>query len=162
MDIKNYTIGKGPGVKLEPHNLKKKDTKMNDPSATLGQGPASYNPKLPKGAPHFTFGMNFTSDILSKDHINPVKKEGPGPGSYAMPSSFKVAPKKEKGTSWGKAKRENLAKKDNFPAPAAYFPKKETETAVKFSFPKAGGEFDPKSGVMPTPGPGAYEVRKEK
>lgn len=105
MQIENFAIGKGPGVKLEPHNLKKKDTKMNDPSATLGQGPASYNPKPPKGAPHFTFGMNFTSDILSKDHINPVKKEGPGPGSYVMPSSFNIAPKKEKGTSWGKAKR---------------------------------------------------------
>lgn len=36
VDIANYAIGKGPGVKLEPHNLKKKDTKMNDPSATLG------------------------------------------------------------------------------------------------------------------------------
>lgn len=90
--------------------------------------------------------MNFTSDILSKDHLNPVKKEGPGPGSYVMPSSFKVAPKKEKGTSWGKAKRENLAKKDNFPAPAAYFPKKETETAVKYSFPKDMGKDNTKSG----------------
>jgi hypothetical protein len=82
-------------VKLEPHNLKKKDTKMNDPHATLGQGPATYNPKLPKGSSHYTFGMNLGSDIRSKDHLCPTKKEGPGPGSYVMPSSFKVAPKKE-------------------------------------------------------------------
>jgi hypothetical protein len=36
VDIKNYGIGKSTGVKLEPHTLGKNNTKLNDPSATLG------------------------------------------------------------------------------------------------------------------------------
>jgi len=60
---------------------------------------------MSKAVPHFTFGMNFKSDIMSKDHLCPEKMQGPGPGSYKLPSSFKVAPKKTNATSWGKAKR---------------------------------------------------------
>jgi hypothetical protein len=118
--IENYVIGKGTGVKLEPN--RKTDNKMTIPNSTLGQGPATYNPKLPKGASHYTFGMNFGTDIRSKDHLCPTKMAGPGPGSYIMPSSFKVAPKKEFATSWGKARRADLAKNDNVPAPCAYYP----------------------------------------
>ena len=53
-------------------------------------GPASYNPKPIKTTPHFTFGMNFGSDILSQDHIKPKKVDGPGPGSYGAKSSFEI------------------------------------------------------------------------
>lgn len=38
-------------------------------------------------------GSRFDSDVRSKDHINPKKKDGPGPGSYALPSSIKVVEK---------------------------------------------------------------------
>lgn len=55
-----------------------------------------------------------------------------------------------------------MAKKDDIPAPSHYYPKKDTETAVQFSFPRDEGGFDPKSGNHATPGPGAYEIRKDK
>jgi hypothetical protein len=106
--------------------------------------------------------MNFGSDIRSKDHLNPKKTDGPGPGDYKLPSSFKIAPRRGQYTSWGKSRREDLAKKDNFPAPATYYPAKTTETAVMYGFPMAGAENDPRSQAFPTPGPGAYEVRKDK
>jgi hypothetical protein len=44
-------------------------------------------------APLFSFGSRFDSDIRSKDHIKPRKKDGPGPGSYELHSSVKEAAK---------------------------------------------------------------------
>ena len=35
-------------------------------------------------APTFTMGSRFDSDVRSKDHIKPRKKDGPGPGSYSL------------------------------------------------------------------------------
>jgi hypothetical protein len=34
-------------------------------------------------------GSRFDSDVRSKDHIKPRKKDGPGPGSYEIPSALK-------------------------------------------------------------------------
>lgn len=73
-------------------------------------------------------GSRFDSDVRSKDHIKPRKKDGPGPGSYAMPSTLKVVPKSNKNT-FGKANRDwsNLPK--NTPAPNHYNPNKFTEAS---------------------------------
>ena len=50
-------------------------------------------------------GGRFDSDVRSKDHLKPRKKDGPGPGDYKLPGAFNiVAPRKDK-TSWGKSNR---------------------------------------------------------
>jgi hypothetical protein len=56
-----------------------------------GLGPGAYLIKAANTAPLFTFGSRFDSDIRSKDHIKPRKKDGPGPGSYDLGSSVKGA-----------------------------------------------------------------------
>ena len=35
-------------------------------------------------------GSRFDSSVRSKDHIRPKKKDGPGPGSYALGSSIRT------------------------------------------------------------------------
>ena len=42
-------------------------------------------------APMFSLGSRFDSDVRSKDHIRPKKKDGPGPGSYELPGSVRIA-----------------------------------------------------------------------
>lgn len=67
--------------------------------------PNTYTIKEPKTAPCYTFGSRFDerrepmvkkpdgsrfdSQILAKPHLNPKKVDGPGPGSYDLPSSIK-------------------------------------------------------------------------
>jgi hypothetical protein len=79
-------------------------------------------------------GSRFDSDIRSKDHIKPRKKDGPGPGSYELHSSIKLGLRDESKrskqiTTWGKAERDwsNLPK--NTPAPNHYLPTKFTEAS---------------------------------
>lgn len=73
-------------------------------------------------------GSRFDSDVRSKDHIRPRKRDGPGPGSYALPSSIKVARKENKNT-FGKANRDWSDLPKNTPAPNHYFPAKFTEAS---------------------------------
>jgi hypothetical protein len=55
-----------------------------------GLGPGAYLIKPGNTAPAFSMGSRFDSDIRSKDHLRPRKKEGPGPGSYYIPGSIKT------------------------------------------------------------------------
>lgn len=130
-----------------------------------GLGPGSYLVKAASTAPHFTMGSRFDSDVRSKDHIRPKKKDGPGPGSYTMPSSIRVAkvsPGSKKGSTFGMAKRDWSDLPKNVPAPNNYYPNKFTEASHQYSFPKAMRTDEAKLYKESfTPGPGAYEVRKE-
>lgn len=79
-------------------------------------------------------GSRFDSDVRSKDHLRPKKKDGPGPGSYTMPSSFKIykpddKDKEIKKTTWGKAEREWSDLPKGIPGPNAYNPDKFTEAS---------------------------------
>jgi len=65
--------------------VKKEEKREND-----NLGPGSYLIKAANTAPLFTMGSRFDSDVRSKDHIKPKKKDGPGPGSYSLPPSIKV------------------------------------------------------------------------
>lgn len=70
-------------------------------------------------------GSRFDSDVRSKDHIRPKKKDGPGPGSYVMPSSIRVdkaSPSAQKKTTFGIAKRDWSDLPKGVPAPNNYYP----------------------------------------
>mmetsp|Transcript_33906 Transcript_33906/g.24952 ORF Transcript_33906/g.24952 Transcript_33906/m.24952 type:complete len:154 (+) Transcript_33906:289-750(+) len=127
-----------------------------------GLGPGAYFPKAQKTAPTFAFGVKFDSDIRSKDHIHPRKKDGPGPGSYDMGSTLKIASKSEKGkqeTTWGKAQRDWSSLPKGLPGPNQYRPEKFTEASHQYSFPKASRTDEAavyKASIAP--GPGAYNV----
>jgi hypothetical protein len=56
-----------------------------------GLGPGTYQVKASSTAPMFSLGSRFDSDVRSKDHIRPKKKDGPGPGSYELQSSIRQA-----------------------------------------------------------------------
>ena len=74
-------------------------------------------------------GSRFDSDVRSKDHLRPKKADGPGPGSYDLPSCVKPG-KQLKNPTFGKAERDwsNLPK--DTPAPNHYKNiVKHTETA---------------------------------
>lgn len=80
--------------------------KSNDRREHDGLGPGAYLIKAANTAPLFSMGSRFDSDVRSKDHIRPKKKDGPGPGSYAMPSSIRVdkaSPNAQKKTTFGMA-----------------------------------------------------------
>ena len=88
-------------------------------------------------APCFSMGSRFDSDVRSKDHIRPRKKDGPGPGSYELPSSIKVvrSPSQSlnstnstaKKTTFGTAERDWSDLPKGIPAPNNYYPTKFTE-----------------------------------
>lgn len=82
-------------------------------------------------------GSRFDSDVRSKDHLKPRKKDGPGPGSYELPSC--VNPGKQlKNTTFGKAERDWSDLPKDCPAPNQYKNIiKHTETSYAFSIPKA-------------------------
>jgi hypothetical protein len=54
------------------------------------QGPAAYKIESKNMGPLFSMGSRFDSDVRSKDHLRPKKKDGPGPGSYSLPSGLNV------------------------------------------------------------------------
>ena len=71
-------------------------------------GPGAYSIKPNNTAPMFSMGSRFDSDVRSKDHLRPRKSDGPGPGSYALPSALNVykstdRDKEVKKMTWGKA-----------------------------------------------------------
>lgn len=117
--------------------------------------------------PMFSMGSRFDSDVRSKDHLRPKKKDGPGPGSYALPSGLNVykstsMDKEKKKTSWGKAGRDWSDLPKGVPAPNNYNPNKFTEASHQFSFPKAAKADEARLYKASfAPGPGAYEVRRD-
>ena len=90
-------------------------------------------------APCFSMGSRFDSDVRSKDHLRPRKKDGPGPGSYELPSSIKVfrspsestssTDKNFKKTTFGTAERDWSDLPKGTPAPNNYYPNKFTEAS---------------------------------
>ena len=95
--------------------------KINERRENEALGPGSYLIKAANTAPLFTMGSRFDSDVRSKDHIRPKKKDGPGPGSYVLPSSISVSQPRKKPT-FGTAKRDWSDLPKNLPAPNAYYP----------------------------------------
>ena len=74
-------------------------------------------------------GSRFDSDVRSKDHLRPKKADGPGPGSYDLPSSVKPG-KQLKNPTFGKAERDWSDLPKDTPAPNHYKNiVKHTETA---------------------------------
>lgn len=71
-------------------------------------------------------GSRFDSDVRSKDHLKPRKKEGPGPGSYELPGCVRVA-KSTKRPTFGMAERDWSDLPKHTPAPNNYYPNKFTE-----------------------------------
>jgi Sperm-tail PG-rich repeat len=81
-----------------------------------GLGPGTYFIKPSSTAPSFSVGGRFDSDVRSKDHLKPKKKDGPGPGSYDLPGAVQVA-KPLKVTTFGKAARDWSDLPKDTPAP---------------------------------------------
>ena len=127
-----------------------------------GLGPGTYHIKPAMTSPMCSLGSRFDSDVRSKDHLHPKKKDGPGPGSYDLPSSVKVATQL-KNPTFGKAQRDwsDLAKES--PAPNQYkHINKHTETAYAFSIPKASkANEDAMYKASLQPGPGAYKINRD-
>lgn len=123
-----------------------------------GLGPGTYHVKAAMTAPMFSLGSRFDSDVRSKEHLRPKKKDGPGPGSYELPGAVRVA-KPLKATTFGKAERDWSDLPQDSPAPNQYKNIiKHTETSYAFSIPKST------SGPAPenvNPGPGAYKINRE-
>lgn len=91
-------------------------------------GPGTYMNKAYPTAPFFTMGSRFNSDIRSKDHLRPKKVDGPGPGSYQLPSSIKVGEMRK--TSMGSSARDWSDLPKGLPAPNSYYPNKFTEGSL--------------------------------
>ena len=53
-------------------------------------GPGTYTLNVPPMGPITSFGTRFNSSIRNKEHLRPVKKDGPGPGAYKLPNSVQV------------------------------------------------------------------------
>jgi hypothetical protein len=71
------------------------------------------------------------TDVKSKNHIRPEKKDGTDPGKYSLPDSQFHHPT----TKFNKDVRKGFAPKDNFPPPNVYSPKKFTESSHQYTFP---------------------------
>lgn len=124
-----------------------------------GLGPGTYECKASSTAPMFSLGSRFDSDVRSKDHIRPKKKDGPGPGSYELPSSIRQA-KQLKNPTFGKAARDWSDLPKDSPAPNQYKNIiKYTETAYSYSIPKAAPLET--EDLNQNPGPGAYKINRE-
>jgi len=110
-----------------------------------GLGPGTYTVKPTSTAPCFSLGSRFDSDVRSKDHLKPKKKDGPGPGSYDLPGSVNVATQL-KNTTFGKATRDWSDLPKDTPAPNQYKNIiKHTETSYAYSIPKAERQEDDRS-----------------
>jgi hypothetical protein len=108
----------------------------------------------------FSFGTRFNSSFRSKDHLRPRKVDGPGPGSYKLPSTVSTGLSKSatdfsRGT-FGSSVRKDLQSNDG-PAPNKYRPVQFTEASHCFSFPRAVENLDTlKDGSRI--GPGEYTI----
>lgn len=105
----------------------------------------------------FSLGSRFDSDVRSKDHLKPKKKDGPGPGQYELPGSIRVG-KQLKNPTFGKAGREWSDLPKDTPAPNQYKNIiKYTETSYAFSIPKGDRHENPAK-FKCAPGPQHYEI----
>jgi hypothetical protein len=99
-------------------------------------------------------GSRFDSDVRSKDHLKPKKKDGPGPGSYELHSSIRQV-KQLKNPTFGKAGRDWSDLPKDSPAPNLYKNiVKHTETAYAFSIPRAARSNEDevyKQSILPAP-----------
>jgi hypothetical protein len=102
--------------------------KVNERRDHEGLGPGAYLIKAANTAPSFSMGSRFDSDVRSKDHLKPRKKEGPGPGSYEPMSSVRIA-NETKRTTFGTAGRDWSDLPKHSPAPNNYYPSKFTEAS---------------------------------
>ena len=72
----------------------------------------------------YGFGQRFDSFIKNKNHINPNKIDGPGPGSYKVPSALQ-SPRNDpyatsRRTTFGTSARAKAEPKSQTPAPNRY------------------------------------------
>lgn len=90
-ELNLYTNGR---ITKLPKNLETKKETHND-HRDIDLGPGAYNHKSTLGGNMFSFGSRFNSKFKSKDHLRPTKVDGPGPGSYKMPSSVRTGRRSE-------------------------------------------------------------------
>jgi hypothetical protein len=101
-----------------------------------GIGPGTYTIKVPNTAPIHSFGTRFNSSIRNKDHIRPLKVDGPGPGAYKLPSSVKINhrhPDSVNRTTFGTSARNFIDLPKDTPAPNKYRPVHMTEASHSYS-----------------------------
>ena len=126
-------------------------------------GPASYT--LPKYASGnlFSFGSRFASSVRNTDHLRPRKIDGPGPGSYKLPSSVQIKsrhPASVHRTTFGTSLREFNDLPQDVPGPDRYRKEKFTEASHSFSFSQDFPKMKFKENFK-LPGPGEYNTVKE-
>jgi len=71
-------FGEGPKIKMSTQpRMKAKDKSAEIPNC-------DYTPQLPPSGPHYSIMGAPSSDVTSKNHLNPKKTRDPGPGQYSI------------------------------------------------------------------------------
>ena len=126
-----------------PHAKKGELTKEDNP------GPGKYNPTKSNllHEPHWKIGTT------KRNPFN-VKEQFPGPGTYSIPMEINLGPKYSMATKAGLKESKD---KIDFPGPAIYKPMYRTQSCF-YTF----GHKNKLKEREKTPGPGNYNLRKEK
>ena len=130
-----------------PHSKKcelEKEDKLYNP------GPGNYDPKSSTYThlPSWKIGTTIRK-------VFEVKQQYPGPGTYSIPDQVTNGPKYSMST---KANFKESKEKISFPGPAHYKPLLNKSQSCFFSF----GHKTKLKERDPTPGPGNYNIRKDK
>ena len=124
-----------------PRARKDELTKEDNP------GPGKYNPTKSNllREPHWKIGTTKRNPFSVREHY-------PGPGTYSIPMEIAIGPKYSMATKAGLKES-----KDNFPGPATYKPMYRSQSCF-YTF----GHKNKLREREKTPGPGNYNLRKEK
>ena len=124
-----------------PRARKDELTKEDNP------GPGKYNPTKSNllHEPHWKIGTTKRNPFSVREHY-------PGPGTYSIPMEIAIGPKYSMATKAGLKES-----KDNFPGPATYKPMYRSQSCF-YTF----GHKNKLREREKTPGPGNYNLRKEK
>lgn len=127
-----------------PHAKKGELTKIDNP------GPGKYSPTKSNlyHEPHWKIGTTKRNPFNIKDQY-------PGPGTYSIPMNIELGPKYSIATKAGL--KENKDKFD-FPGPASYKPMMSRSQSCFYTF----GHKNKLREREKTPGPGNYNLRKDK
>lgn len=146
-DVPSYTKGEGKSHTRKPTIFTTQEIELDEKKLKAirdkiyqkgdGLGPDQYTlPKFPAG-PLFSFGSRFSSSVRNIDHLRPRKVEGPGPGSYKLPSSVQIKtrhPASVHRTTFGTSLREFNDLPQENPGPDRYRKEKFTEASHMYSF----------------------------